>query len=326
MSRPTEKPPMLGGQAVIEGVMMRAPGMIATAVRRADGTIAVKKDPFVSLGERYALVKLPLIRGAVGILEMLTVGIRTLNYSAEVAMAQESAKASGNGHADGKMSLSLGLTVAFSLILGVALFFAAPIYITTRLFSVEQQPFVFNLIAGGIRVLIFLGYLAILSFMKDIKRLFQYHGAEHKAVFAHEQGRDLTVDACRTQTRFHPRCGTSFMLVVMVVAIMSFAVIDALLISWLGPINLAIRLATHLPLLPLIGGVSYEFIRLSARKSETLLGRLVVTPGLWLQRITTKEPDDSQLEVAVVALRAALGIDQPEQERSPVAVGVIGMN
>jgi len=306
MSRPTEKPPMLGGQAVIEGVMMRAPGMIATAVRRADGTIAVKKDRFVSLGERYGFVKLPLIRGAVGIVEMLTVGIRTLNYSAEVAMAQESVKAGGNGHADGKMSFSLGLTVAFSLIIGVALFFAAPIYITTRLFSVEQQPFVFNLIAGGIRVLIFLGYLAVLSFMKDIKRLFQYHGAEHKAVFAHEQGRDLTVDACRTQTRFHPRCGTSFMLVVMVVAIMSFAIIDALLISWLGPINLAIRLATHLPLLPLIAGVSYEFIRLSARKSETLLGRLVVAPGLWLQRITTKEPDNDQIEVAVTALKNAL--------------------
>jgi len=303
----------VGGQAVLEGVMMRAPGMVATAVRKANGEIVVKKEPHVSLGEKYPFLKLPILRGAVGLIEMLVIGMRTLNFSAEVAMedAETSNGTNGrssNGQAGRKWeSLKLGITVAVSLLIGVAIFFVTPLFVTTSLFVVDQEPFAFNLIAGAIRIAMLMVYLGLISLVKDIKRLFQYHGAEHKAVFAFELGAGLTVKGASQQIRFHPRCGTSFLLIVMVVSILLFSVLDALLISWLGSIDLITRLLTHLPLIPLVGGISYEFIKASAKRSNTPIGKMIVAPGLWLQKITTKEPDESQLEVAVVALRCALG-------------------
>ncbi len=317
------KPMAVGGQAVLEGVMMRAPGMVATAVRRANGEIVVKKEPQVSLAEKYSVFALPILRGAVGLIEMMVIGIRTLNFSAEVAMhdVEKENRTNGDGHvkkapSSTKESLKLAATVMFSLTVGVAVFFVTPLAVTTFFFDVEQQPLWFNLIAGGIRIGLLLGYLAAISMLKDIKRLFQYHGAEHKAVFAFERGEGLTVAAACRQIRFHPRCGTSFLLIVMCVAIVLFSVLDVFLIKWLGHINVLTRIAAHLPLIPLVGGVSYEFIRASAKRSETAIGKIVVAPGLWLQKITTKEPDESQLEVAVVALRCALG--EEYETTSPV--------
>ena len=298
----------IGGQAVIEGVMMRAPGMIATAVRRPNGEILVKKEPFRSLGERFSLFKLPLLRGAVGLVEMMVIGIRTLNFSAEAALATEM-KEEGRNKKHG--SFSLGLTVAVSLAIGVGIFFVTPLVATSALFSVEQEPLAFNLLAGGIRIALLLGYLVIISMLKDVKRLFEYHGAEHKAVFAFEKGEELEVERAAIQTRFHPRCGTSFLLIVMLVSIGVFSILDSVLINLRGELSVGLRLLTHLPLIPLVGGVSYEFIRTSARNSGTMLGRVVVAPGLWLQKITTSEPDAGQLEVALVALRCALGQDLP---------------
>lgn len=317
------KPMQVGGQAVLEGVMMRAPGMVATAVRRANGEIVVNKEPHVSLAERNRIFKLPIFRGAVGLIEMMVIGVRTLNYSAEIAMEDESGKDGRNGNRNRKKSSSdsirLGLTVAVSLLIGVALFFVTPLAVTTWLFDVDQEAFWFNLTAGLIRIGLLLGYLGIISMMKDIQRLFQYHGAEHKAVFAFELGEVLNVESARRQTRFHPRCGTSFLLIVMLVAILSFSILDTLLIQWLGEIDIVTRLLTHLPLIPIVGGISYEFIKVSAKRSTTPLGRLAVAPGLWLQRITTKEPDDTQLEVAVVALRCALGDEEAESAKAPLA-------
>jgi uncharacterized protein YqhQ len=215
--------------------------------------------------------------------------------------------------------IKIAATVAFSVAVGVAVFFVTPLAVTTFLFDVEQEPLWFNLIAGGVRVGILLGYLVAISMLKDIRRLFEYHGAEHKAVFAFEKGEPLTVEAAMRQSRFHPRCGTSFLLIVMFVAIILFSVLDVVLMQWLGSLNVVTRIATHLPLIPLVGGVSYEFIRLSARRSETVPGRLVVAPGMWLQRITTREPDAAQLEVALVALRNAL-----DMEREHVAANAAG--
>jgi uncharacterized protein YqhQ len=318
------KPMAVGGQAVLEGVMMRAPGIVATAVRRANGEIVVKKEPQLTLSERYPIFKLPILRGAVGLIEMMVIGVRTLNFSAEVAMqdAGQSAGFNGNGRQEAassmKDNLRLGVTVAFSLAVGVAVFFVTPLVVTTFFFDVEQEPLWFNLIAGGVRIGILLGYLVAISLLKDIRRLFEYHGAEHKAVFAFEKGEPLTVEAAARQSRFHPRCGTSFLLIVMFVAIVLFSLLDAALIQWLGDLNVLMRVATHLPLIPLVGGVSYEFIRASAKRSETAIGKLVVAPGLWLQQITTREPDASQLEVALVALRSALG----QESVAPAFVGV----
>ena len=312
------KPLQVGGQAVIEGVMMRAPGRIATAVRRANGEIVVQKKEYTSLAEKNKFFKLPLLRGAVGLVEMMFIGIETLNFSGEVAMHDVGQQNNGNGKVRKKKpssNVKLALTVLFSLAAGIAIFFVTPLFITTRLFNVEQTAFGFNLIAGAIRLGILLGYLLMISLMKDVKRLFEYHGAEHKAVFTFEQLGDLTPSAAARFTRFHPRCGTSFILIVMVIAMLLFSLFDSLLILWLGKISLAVRLLTHLPLIPLVGGVAYEFIRWSAKRSETSFGKMLVAPGLWLQRVTTKEPDASQLEVALVAIKCALGIDDTESAR-----------
>jgi uncharacterized protein YqhQ len=309
---------LLGGQAVIEGVMMRGPKSVATAVRRADGEIVLHVESFVPLAQRSKLWSLPLFRGAGGLVEMLALGIRMLNFSAEIALADSpGSKGNGDGgkaHASTatKDALRLGVTVIFSLALAGALFIVAPLYITTALLDATQSPFTFNLVAGGVRLLIFLGYLLFISQMKDVKRLFMYHGAEHKTVFAYERERLLTVDAALRQSRFHPRCGTSFLLVVMIAAIMVFSLTDTTMIMLTGSITLPVRLITHLMILPLVGGFSYEVIRFSAKHAGTLPGKIVIAPGLWLQRITTREPDREQIDVALVALRAALnagGVD-----------------
>lgn len=311
------KPLQVGGQAVIEGVMMRGPGRVATAVRRANGEIVVKKMEYLSLAERYKIFKLPVLRGAVGLIEMMFIGIETLNFSAEVAMhdIQEKERLNGNGKAKKEQTpaskLKIGLTVAFSLTIGIAIFFLTPLFVATKLFDVEQDAFLFNLISGCVRLSLLLGYLVAISFLNDVKRLFRYHGAEHKAVFTFESKAALTPEVAQHYTRFHPRCGTSFVLIVMVVAIILFAFFDTFLIKLVGEITLPIRLMTHIPLIPFVGGVSYEFIRWSAKKSNTAIGKLLVAPGLWLQRITTKEPDLGQLEVAVVALKCALRMEEP---------------
>ena len=310
-----EKPLQVGGQAVIEGVMMRAPGRIATAVRRSNGEIVVKKKEYVSLAEKYKVFKLPILRGAVGLVEMMYIGIDTLNFSAEVAMNDLEAekKVKGNGTAAKKKKqpshLQLALTVLVALIIGIAIFFVTPLFLATNFFNAEQDALTFNLITGVIRISILLLYLIGISYMSDVKRLFEYHGAEHKAVFTFESQADLTVDDAKGFTRFHPRCGTSFILIVVVVAMLFFSLFDTLLIFFLGEINLPVRLLTHLPLIPLIGGIAYEVIRWTARRSTTTLGKILVSPGLWLQRVTTKEPDLAQLEVALIALRCALGKD-----------------
>jgi uncharacterized protein YqhQ len=314
------KPMQIGGQAVLEGVMMRAPGSVATAVRRSDGSIVVKQEAFVSIIEKYKFLNVPVIRGAVGLIDMLYLGIQTLNWSGEIAMMDEYAKQSKT-NGDGvnakktpkrqtKAGLVLSLVLALSF--GLAIFFVTPLLITTKVFHLEQTAFAFNLAAGGIRIAMLLVYLLLISFLKDIHRLFQYHGGEHKAVFSFELRDDLRPEVVQERSRFHPRCGTSFLLIVMFVAIVSFAFLDTLVKQIAGTMTLPIRLATHLPFIPVVGGLSYEIIRFSAKHSTTWWGRILVAPGLWLQRITTKEPDGSQVEVAIVALRCALGLDDPQ--------------
>ncbi len=315
------KPLQVGGQAVIEGVMMRAPGRIATAVRRSGGDIVVKWKNYTSLAEKFKVFKLPIIRGAVGLVEMMFLGIETLNFSAEVAMhdLEEKDRAAGNGKKEpavkNKSNWKIVLTVVFSLTVGIGIFFLTPLVVATQFFTVDQDAFLFNLVAGVIRISLLLAYLGAISAMKDVKRLFRYHGAEHKAVFTFESGGELTPGSAAGYTRFHPRCGTSFILIVMVTAILLFAVLDTILIGMLGTLTLPVRILTHIPFIPLVGGAAYEFIRWSAKRSTTPLGKALVAPGLWLQRITTKEPDAGMLEVAIVALKCALGAAPPESVR-----------
>jgi len=310
------KPMQIGGQAVIEGVMMRAPGSVATAVRRANGDIVVRKEAFVSWVERFHLGKIPIVRGAIGLIDMMYLGIKTLNYSAEVAMLDQNLEDRKNGQTKaenpkGESNLALVGSLVLALALGIAIFFVTPLVVASKLFQLEQSAFEFNLVAGAIRIAILLAYLAAISLLKDIRRLFQYHGAEHKSVFAFELNDELVPLAAAKRSRFHPRCGTSFLLIVMVVAIISFSILDYFLKQAVGEMTLLIRLVTHLPFIPVVGGLAYEIIKSSAKHSTTWWGRIIIAPGLWLQRITTKEPDESQLEVAIVALRCALGLEDP---------------
>jgi uncharacterized protein YqhQ len=307
------QPIQVGGQAVLEGVMMRAKGMIATAVRRANGEIVVKKMPFTSVMEKYPYLNKPIIRGAIGLVEMMYIGISTLNYSAEIAMEDEDAK---NNEANEvkkerkpQSKLALMATLIFSLAVGVTLFFFLPLFAATQFFDVSQRPLEFNLVSGVIRITILLGYLYAISKMKDVHRLFQYHGAEHKAVFAFEQNAPLTVESAITYTRFHPRCGTSFVLQVMLIAILFFSIMDTILLQFVDHITLPLRLATHIPFIPILGGISYEFLKFSAKHSNSAMGKIFVAPGLWLQKITTEEPDESMMEVSLAAIKAALQRD-----------------
>jgi uncharacterized protein YqhQ len=300
----------VGGQAVIEGVMMRAPRSVAIAVRRADGEIVVKKELIVPLSERFPIVKLPIIRGAVALFTSLIIGIKALNFSATEAMTEdekekESAKNKESGK-EGKSDLSSWamagtMTIAFGF--GICLFFLFPLYLTKMLTPViGDNNIVFNLVDGVIRVIVFLLYILVISRMEDIQRVFQYHGAEHKSIFAFEAGDELSIENVRRYSRLHPRCGTSFLLIVMLVSIAVFSLIPKL---W--PFYL--KAGSRIVLLPIIAGISYEFLKWSASHDSHPLVKMIITPGLALQRLTTREPDDSQLEVAIRAMNEALEVN-----------------
>jgi len=294
----------VGGQAVIEGVLMRAPRALAIAVRRPCGEIVVKKEQVVPLSERFPLLKLPIIRGAVALFQSLYIGISALNFSANEAMTEEEkAKEGGDGELS---SWAMAGTMAIAFGFGIGLFFVLPLYATkilTQLSVISDNNIVFNLVDGVIRVVVFLIYIWTIAHMKDIQRVFQYHGAEHKTIFAFEAGEELTVDNVRKYPRLHPRCGTSFLLIVMLVSIAVFSLIPKL---W--PFYL--KAASRIVLLPLIAGISYEFLKWSAKNDCNPLVKLLITPGLMLQKLTTGEPDDAQLEVAIRSMNEALDINQ----------------
>jgi len=385
MSTP-ERDLIVGGQAVIEGVMMRTPNAYAIAVRKADGTIVNTAARLPKWSDKYPILKLPVLRGGAVLVQSMGLGIKALNYSAneafaeveqeEVAVVLSPAVIEGEGDFAGltgavpglfpvptqkrsKDELKKGTTAAaassivFALIFNVLLFVAAPLLLTNALFiaagwatspaatapatpgetpTAAAEPVndtwytdawssvrtylhpvrpsvAFNLIDGLIRMTFFLIMIVSFSLLKDIRRVFQYHGAEHKTVFTWEAGLPLTVDNARPQPRQHPRCGTSFLMVVMLVAIVLFSVIkfDSLLLNFL------IRIA----LMPVVAGLSYEIIRLSAKKESSWFFKLMTRPGVWLQNITTQEPDDKQLEVAIEALKESLKLEPATGEPLP---------
>lgn len=387
-----ERDLIVGGQAVIEGVMMRTPNAYAIAVRKADGTIVNIASPLPKWSDRYPILKLPVLRGSAVLIQSMGLGIKALNYSASEAFAEaEEAKEvevaltpaviEGEGDFAGLTGAIPGLfpiptkerskdelkkggtaavasSIVFALIFNILLFVAAPLLLTNALFiaagwspqgaassvtstqpaqaantSTSNQPtdgsatqsryarawnsvrgyfrpvrpsLKFNLIDGVIRMSFFLIMIFSFSLVKDIRRVFEYHGAEHKTVFTWEKGLPLTVENARPQPRQHPRCGTSFLMVVMLVSILLFSVIkfDSLLFNFL------VRIA----LIPVVAGISYEIIRISARKETGAFFKLITRPGVWLQNITTKEPDDSQLEVALEALKESLKLEPAPSE------------
>ena len=289
---------LVGGQAVIEGVMMRVPGAYSTAVRDPEGKIHTDRHDFQSITDRKPRLKKPIIRGAVSLFEAMKMGFQTLQWSAEIAMPEESENT--NPIIDVLMTL-------VSIALAIGLFFAAPIGLTTWLFNKDQDPFIFNIISGALRIFFFLVYLTLISLISDVKRLFQYHGAEHKTVYNFESGKNLAIKNAQEFPTQHPRCGTSFMFIIMIVAILSFSVLDSILILFVSEIQVWMRLIMHIPFMPLVAGMGYEVLKLTAKHRQNILFRMLAQPGLWLQNITTKQPDDNQVEVAIAALESAFG-------------------
>ena len=277
----------VGGQAVIEGVMMRDANKTATAVRLPNGEIEVETHPVTSIRERYPVLNLPLIRGSVIMIESLVIGMRALSFSAQAA-----------GEEDEQMTKKeIAMTILFALVLASVLFIVIPTGAAHLAAAYTDDPVVFNLIEGGIRLLVFLLYIWGISFMGGIRRVFQYHGAEHKTIHCYEAGEALTVENVQKFPRLHPRCGTNFLLIVMVVAIVFHV--------FFGWPDLWLRILSRLAVLPVVAGVSYEIIRFAGR-SENRIVRIMITPGLWLQYLTTRPPADEMVEVAIESLKAVL--------------------
>jgi uncharacterized protein YqhQ len=284
-----------GGQAVIEGVMIRGRTAKVTAVRRPNGEIVTDVKPLSSTSDSWAR-RTPLIRGVVILIESMVLGIQSLLQSANTAMEEEDVQISNK---------AIWGMLLVSVILVVGLFFVAPLYLTNFLRSYLPNTIVFNLIEGVIRVVIFLGYLKIISYMSDIKRVFAYHGAEHKAVNAHEAGVPLEVGAIKAYSRAHVRCGTSFLFVVMFIAIIVFSLV--------GVWDLWLMVLSRIVLIPVIMALGYELIYFGARHTNNWFMKIILAPGLWLQSMTTAEPDDQQLEVAIAAMNKAVEVDQTKE-------------
>ena len=281
----------VGGQAVIEGVMMRGPKDVATAVRDPNGRIQVETHPVSSIADRYPILKKPMLRGTVSLVESLVLGLRSLSYSAKMA-----------GDEDEQLTdKEMAGTIIFALVLASILFIAIPTGAAKFFHFITDDPVFLNLMEGFLRLAIFLAYIGGISRMKDIRRVFQYHGAEHKTIHCYEAGLPLTVANVQRFSRLHPRCGTNFLLIVMLVSIFVYA--------FLGWPSLVERIVSRILLLPVVAGISYELIRFAGRTTNPVALKLI-KPGLWLQYLTTRPPQDDMVEVAIESLKAVLPAEE----------------
>ncbi|MEG2412538.1 MAG: DUF1385 domain-containing protein [Clostridium sp.] len=301
-----EKKTTVGGQAVIEGVMMRGSKGLATAVRLSNGKIEVKKEANESLVKKHKIFGLPIVRGFISLIESLIIGIKSLEYSASFFEEEEVSESKFDKWFDKTFkekgsSVVMGISLAISLVFAVLLFFVLPTVLTSVIKKTMTSNFlILNIVEGIIRVVIFLAYIFLVGKLEDINRVYQYHGAEHKTIFCYENGIELTPENAQKFERFHPRCGTNFLFLVMVISIIIF--------SFTGWQSVGQRIVSRIILLPLVAGITYEVIRWLG-KSDSKISRIIAWPGLLLQKITTKEPDESMLEVAIISLKAAEGLE-----------------
>lgn len=287
----------IGGQAVIEGVMMRGPHKIATAVRKPDGEIIIDEKENKSLGK---IAKVPIIRGVIAFISSMVIGVKSLMFSAKFYDVEDENKKEQKKETKESMSdwMIYG-SVILAICMSVGLFIVLPNVISNIFVpNKEANPVIYNLVESIVKIAIFLGYLFAVSLMKDIQRTFEYHGAEHKTIFCYENGEELIPENVKKYSRFHPRCGTSFLLFVVIISIIVFSLVGV----YENPfINLGLRLL----LLPLVAGISYEIIKFAGRSTSKYITWLNA-PGKWLQRLTTREPDEKQIEVAIAALKAVI--------------------
>jgi uncharacterized protein YqhQ len=297
----------VGGQAVLEGVMMRGVSVWAVAVREPEGDVSVTSEPLVSWARRNRLWRLPVIRGVVALAESMKIGFRALAISANAQLDPEEQEEIGG--------FTWGLTIVFSLILAIGLFFVIPVGATSLIKDQLGSAVLFWLVEGVLRTAIFIGYIVLISRLEDLRRVFQYHGAEHKTISCYEAEDRLIPSRAKLYSRLHPRCGTSFLLIVMVLAIFVFAPIGLPAWYWL--------LASRILGIPLIAGLSYEVIKWAGKNRRKRWVRAIMWPGLMLQNLTTREPDESQLEVAIAALDAVLAVETPEKMASEQPIEIV---
>jgi uncharacterized protein YqhQ len=298
----------VGGQAVLEGVMMRGVSTWAVAVRNPEGQVELSSEPLVPWAKRHRLWRLPVIRGVVALGESLKIGFRALAISANAQMEEDE-----DGEKEEIGGWVWGLTIALSLALAVGLFFVVPVGLTSLIKDRLGSPFLFWLIEGLLRTAIFIAYIAAISRLPDLRRVFEYHGAEHKTISCYEAEDELIPARAKLYSRLHPRCGTSFLLIVMVLAIFVFAPIGLPAWYWL--------LASRILGIPLIAGLSYEVIKWAGRNRRKRWVRALMWPGLMLQNLTTREPDEGQLAVAIAALEKVLAEEKPtEAGESPIEI------
>lgn len=295
----------IGGQAVMEGVMMKAPKGIAMAVRKADGSIVTEYKPYESKAKKGTFYGWPIVRGIVSFVESLVLGMKTITASAELYGEEEVEEPSKFetwlSEKTGKPveKIMIGFAVVLAIVLAVGIFFVLPQLISSWILHQSQMATIWkSVIEGVVRLLIFIGYIAAISLMKDVRRVFMYHGAEHKTIACYEHSAELTPENAKQYSRLHPRCGTNYLFLVMAISILFFA-----MIGWNA--NFFVRLLTRIIFIPIVAGISYEVLKLAA-KSDNLLARIVRAPGLGLQRLTTKEPDEGMLEVAITAFERAM--------------------
>ncbi len=294
--------PIVGGQALIEGVMMRAKSNIVSAVRTPKKNIVYKKRRFIPLTKRKRWLDIPILRGIINMVEMLNIGYGALNYSADIALSDEEKK---DKRTENKALTAVLMVISFifSVVLAVALFKFLPLlmanFLSQHVPAVKAHYLLFNLIDGLLKILIFILYIVLIALWKDIYRVFQYHGAEHKAVNCFESKLELTAKNAKRFSTIHPRCGTTFVIWVLVISIFFYVFIPQ-------SYSFGMKLLLRILLLPLIVGVSYEFLKLGAKHYSNRAVRILITPGLWFQRLTTREPTLKQQEVAVFALKKAL--------------------
>jgi uncharacterized protein YqhQ len=308
-------PLMIGGQAVIEGVMMRSPRSFAVVCRRPTGEIVVREDAWQPLWAGLKFLRWPVLRGSVVMAESLMNGFSALSFAAQqqtVGLSDPPRQSLG-ARAASEPEMSKAATygmLAVSIVFGLALFVGVPhllAWLLGELFGFDTASFLFHLVDGIIKVALLVVYMAAIGRLPEIRRVYQYHGAEHKSIAAYEAGLPLTVENARSQSRFHPRCGTSFLLIVVAVSIVLFAIALRGQISEVPIIDHLLKIVLKVPLMLPVAGLSYELLKLSGRAYDrSRLARAVAAPGLWLQKITTREPDDSQLEIALISIRKTL--------------------
>ncbi len=325
-----------GGQAVMEGVMMRGPKDFAVAVRKADGEIVTTREDVESTLGRFKCLDRPFLRGTLALIDSMALGMKALMYSANIAMA-DVANADGSAAPEPEAAatqsppkkssvndMAVGAVMVLGLVMGVALFMLVPIVITKPLRSTIHVPWELTAVEGMIKIAIFVGYILAISLMKDVRRVFQYHGAEHKTINAYEAGEELTVENVRRYTKIHVRCGTSFILVVLVCSIVVFALIADHLphggLADKSAISYFARWFYKLVLLPFVAGIAYEVIRLAGRHKNSVFARMLVWPGLLMQKITTREPDFDMIEVAIRSLDGVLEREASQKGESQSAL------